>query len=57
MVREILEKFGLTDVRNTIIGTPLRKGCSGGQVRRVSVASQVLGFEEGILFLGKKFLA
>ncbi|KAJ3360862.1 hypothetical protein HDU91_004259, partial [Kappamyces sp. JEL0680] len=51
VVKDLIEEFGLKDVENTIIGTPLLKGCSGGQVRRVSVASQIVGFEEGILFL------
>jgi len=52
-VNDLVNEFGLAGVRDTIIGTPLRKGCSGGQVRRVSVASQIVGLKEGILFLGK----
>ncbi|KAI8893947.1 P-loop containing nucleoside triphosphate hydrolase protein [Globomyces pollinis-pini] len=51
IVDELLEEFGLQDVKDTIIGTPLLKGCSGGQVRRVSVASQIIGLKGGILFL------
>jgi len=54
IVKDLLNEFGLARVRDTIIGTPLRKGCSGGQVRRVSVASQIVGLTEGILFLGKE---
>lgn len=51
IVEELLIEFGLLQVRDTIIGTPLIKGCSGGQVRRVSVASQVIGMQTGLLFL------
>lgn len=51
IVDELIVEFGLKDVENTIIGTPLSKGCSGGQVRRVSVASQLIGMDGGILFL------
>ena len=51
IVDELLVEFGLKDVENTIIGTPLTKGCSGGQVRRVSVASQLIGMKGGLLFL------
>ncbi|KAJ3272437.1 hypothetical protein HDV01_005506 [Terramyces sp. JEL0728] len=51
IVMELISDFGLEDVKNTIIGTPLLKGCSGGQVRRVSVASQMIGLKNGILFL------
>jgi len=38
----LLTAFGLTNQANTIIGTPIRKGISGGQKRRVSVASQLI---------------
>ena len=41
IVDELIQEFGLVKVKDTIIGTPLMKGCSGGQVRRVSCASQV----------------
>ncbi|KAI8923264.1 hypothetical protein BC831DRAFT_472068 [Entophlyctis helioformis] len=47
----LLREFGIDEVRDTIVGTPLIKGCSGGQQRRVSVASQIIGNEGGILFL------
>ena len=50
-VQEVISDFGLESVENSIIGTPLRKGCSGGQVRRVSVASQIVGMDSGIIFL------
>jgi ABC-type multidrug transport system ATPase subunit len=38
----LLTAFGLTNQANTLIGTPIRKGISGGQKRRVSVASQLI---------------
>lgn len=38
----LLASFGLNDQANTIIGTPIRKGISGGQKRRVGVASQLI---------------
>lgn len=34
--------FGLSGQANNLIGTPIRKGISGGQKRRVSVASQLI---------------
>jgi ABC-type multidrug transport system ATPase subunit len=46
----LLSSFGLTDYANTIIGTPIQKGLSGGQQRRVSVASQLITSPK-ILFL------
>jgi ABC-type multidrug transport system ATPase subunit len=51
IVDDLIAEFGLIDVKNTIIGTPLIKGCSGGQIRRVSVASQLVGLKSGLLFL------
>lgn len=38
----LIEAFGLTVQKHTRIGTPLQKGISGGQKRRVSVASQLV---------------
>lgn len=38
----LLESFGLRNQANTIIGTPIQKGISGGQKRRVSVAAQLI---------------
>lgn len=37
-----MQAFGLQDQANVLIGTPIRKGISGGQKRRVSVASQLV---------------
>ena len=41
-VSKLITAFGLTDQRHTLIGTPLQKGVSGGQKRRVSVATQLV---------------
>lgn len=41
-VESLIDSFGLREQAETIIGTPIRKGISGGQKRRVSVASQLL---------------
>ncbi|EDN99528.1 hypothetical protein SS1G_02382 [Sclerotinia sclerotiorum 1980 UF-70] len=41
-IRGLLESFGLRNQAHTIIGTPIQKGISGGQKRRVSVASQLI---------------
>ncbi|KAI5460401.1 P-loop containing nucleoside triphosphate hydrolase protein [Mariannaea sp. PMI_226] len=41
-INTLLESFGLADQANTLIGTPIRKGISGGQKRRVGVASQLI---------------
>lgn len=49
-VERLLQSFGLTEQADTIIGTPIRKGLSGGEKRRVSVASQLITCPK-ILFL------
>ncbi|KAL5333248.1 P-loop containing nucleoside triphosphate hydrolase protein [Aspergillus crustosus] len=46
----LLEAFGIQRQASTIVGTPIRKGISGGQKRRVSVASQLITCPK-ILFL------
>lgn len=46
----LLAAFGLSDQASTLIGTPIRKGISGGQKRRVGVASQLITSPK-ILFL------
>ncbi|KAI4941752.1 hypothetical protein J4E86_010263 [Alternaria arbusti] len=50
LITSLLTSFGLTPQSNTLIGTPIRKGVSGGQKRRVSVASQLITSPR-ILFL------
>ena len=49
-IEGLLSSFGLHDQADTIIGTPIRKGVSGGQKRRVSVATQLMTSPR-ILFL------
>lgn len=49
-VDTLLKAFGLTDQAHTLIGTPLRKGISGGQKRRTGVAAQIIT-NPRILFL------
>lgn len=50
LVDELIGQLGLEDQANTLIGTPISKGISGGQKRRVSVASQLIT-QPKILFL------
>jgi ABC-type multidrug transport system ATPase subunit len=50
LITSLLSSFGLTAQADTLIGTPIRKGVSGGQKRRVSVASQLITSPK-ILFL------
>lgn len=50
LVENTIEFFGLTKQKNTIVGTPIQKGLSGGQKRRVSVACQVVT-KPSVLFL------
>ena len=49
-VDELLVAFGLQNQANVIVGTPIRKGISGGQKRRLSIASQLITAPK-ILFL------
>jgi ABC-type multidrug transport system ATPase subunit len=49
---QILKDFGLSSVRDNKIGTPLQRGISGGQKRRVTTASQLITLPK-IIFLGK----
>ncbi|OJD36675.1 abc transporter [Diplodia corticola] len=49
-IQALMRSFGLRNQAKTLIGTPIRKGISGGQKRRVSVASQLITSPK-ILFL------
>lgn len=49
-ISHLLSAFGLQNQADALIGTPIRKGVSGGQKRRVSVASQLITSPK-ILFL------
>jgi ABC-type multidrug transport system ATPase subunit len=50
LVEHLITSFGLHQSAQSLIGTPIRKGISGGQKRRVSVASQLITAPK-ILFL------
>ncbi|KAM0697166.1 hypothetical protein Q7P36_003237 [Cladosporium allicinum] len=41
-IQQLVRCFGLHNQSQTLIGTPLQKGLSGGQKRRVSVATQLI---------------
>ena len=41
-VETLIRDFGLSDQAGNLIGTSIRKGISGGQKRRVSVAAQLI---------------
>ena len=41
-VSELIDAFGLSNQADTVVGTPIQKGISGGQKRRTSVASQLI---------------
>jgi ABC-type multidrug transport system ATPase subunit len=49
-IEALLAAFGLQKQSNTLVGTPIQKGISGGQKRRLSVASQLITSPK-ILFL------
>ena len=49
-VQDSLVSFGIHGVADSLIGTPLRKGISGGQKKRVSIAVQLVSSPK-ILFL------
>lgn len=49
--QQILKDFGLSSVEDSKIGTPLQRGISGGQKRRVTTASQLITLPK-IIFLG-----
>lgn len=49
-VNQLLEDLGLVSVKDVVIGTPIRKGISGGQKRRVSIACELITLPS-VLFL------
>lgn len=49
-IEHLLESLGLNNQRDIIVGTPLRKGLSGGQKRRLSIACELITMPK-ILFL------
>ncbi|OAA35627.1 ABC transporter [Beauveria brongniartii RCEF 3172] len=49
-VDDLINSFGLHTQRNTIVGTPIKKGLSGGQKKRLGIASRLVTNPK-ILFL------
>ncbi|KAM3548370.1 hypothetical protein MY1884_009210 [Beauveria asiatica] len=49
-VDDLISSFGLYAQRNTIVGTPIKKGLSGGQKKRLGIASRLVTNPK-ILFL------
>ena len=49
-VEALVSSFGLVEQRNTLVGTPVQKGLSGGQKRRTSIASSLVTSPK-VLFL------
>jgi ABC-type multidrug transport system ATPase subunit len=50
-VQLLLEMMGLTHVRNSIVGDAMHKGISGGQMKRLSIAVEIVALPE-LIFLG-----
>jgi len=50
-IGDMIRDFGLQSVKRTCIGTPLKRGISGGEKRRVTTASQLITLPK-IIFLG-----
>jgi len=49
-VDDLIVSFGLQEQAHTIVGTPINKGLSGGQKKRLGVASRLVT-DPKILFL------
>ena len=49
-VEELLQDFGLSGQASNLVGTSIKKGISGGQKRRLSVAAQLITAPK-VLFL------
>ena len=49
-VDELLESMGLSHVRNSMVGDPMTKGISGGQLKRLSIAVEIIPLQK-LIFL------
>jgi ABC-type multidrug transport system ATPase subunit len=50
-IEDMIRDFGLNTVKASCIGTPLKRGVSGGEKRRVTTASQLITLPK-VIFLG-----
>lgn len=50
-IEDMIRDFGLNTVKGSCIGTPLKRGVSGGEKRRVTTASQLITLPK-VIFLG-----
>jgi len=50
-VELLLEMMGLTHVRTSVVGDAMHKGISGGQMKRLSIAVEIVALPE-LIFLG-----
>lgn len=48
----LLEMMGLDHIRNSIVGDAMHKGISGGQLKRLSIAVEIVALPE-LIFLGE----
>ena len=51
----LLEMMGLDHVRNSVVGDAMHKGISGGQMKRLSIAVEIVALPE-LIFLGEKLI-
>jgi ABC-type multidrug transport system ATPase subunit len=49
-VDRVISQMGLDHARHTVVGTPLKKGISGGERKRLAVGQELLG-DPKLLFL------
>ena len=52
-VKTLLEMVGLTHVKDSLVGDALRKGISGGQLKRLSIAVEIVSLPNLIFLDGK----
>ena len=51
-VQQIIDMLGLSRVSETLIGNSSIRGVSGGQLKRVSIAVEIINLPD-LIFLGK----
>ena len=55
-VQQLLEMMSLTTVKETLVGDAMRKGISGGQKKRLSIAVEIVSLPEIIFLDGISFV-